>query len=274
MSIESGQRGKADLDQTGARGFYEERRREEEYVPAHTDRRRAELTTWVREHGLRRARVLEVGCGRGPYQDIVRGWVGMDIAASCAAHITKPFVAGSGTALPFKDDSFDAVWSIDALEHIPQPEQALQEMRRVVRPGGYMYLSPAWQCRPWAAQGCAVRPYRDLHWRGRLTKATIPIRDSVLFRAMFLMPKRTFRHLSWSVRRRPMRFVYRQLEPNYEVFCSSDSDACNSMDPHEAILWFVSRGDECVSHPTTMQALTVRTGALAFRVGKKCSCSS
>src|SRR5262249_27770635 len=38
--------------------------------------------------------------------------------------------------LPFDDQSFDVVASYQALEHVPRPRRALEEMLRVVRPGG------------------------------------------------------------------------------------------------------------------------------------------
>ena len=40
------------------------------------------------------------------------------------------------------------------------------------------------------------------------------------------------------------------------------------MDPYEAILWFITRGDECLSHPTAMSQFFVRTGRLIFRIHK------
>ncbi|MFQ6096893.1 MAG: class I SAM-dependent methyltransferase [Armatimonadota bacterium] len=252
-----------------ARRFYEERFRGGAYAAEQSARGEQALRAFVSQFGLERARVLEVGCGRGRYQGMVQSWIGVDVATSCARHIRRPFVAASGAALPFKDDSFDALWSLDVLEHIPRPELALTEARRVVRSGGYIFLSPAWQVRAWAAQGCAVRSYRELDWRGRLTKLTIPVRDSVVFRAALLVPRRLVRHLLWTMCKRPTSFLYRELRPNYEVYWTSDSDACNSMDPYEAVLWFVSRGDECLSHPTPLRALSVRTGALTFRVRKR-----
>jgi hypothetical protein len=48
----------------------------------------------------------------------------------------------------------------------------------------------------------------------------------------------------------------------------SDGDAVNSIDPYEAILWFVSRGDECVSYPLFMRQIVVRTGGIVFRIRK------
>jgi len=42
--------------------------------------------------------------------------------------------------LPFADDSFDAVFSLDVLEHVNDPFRCAAEIRRVLKPGGYLYL--------------------------------------------------------------------------------------------------------------------------------------
>ena len=43
--------------------------------------------------------------------------------------------------LPFDDASFDGVISLSVLEYVPDPERALAEMARVLRPGGQMVIS-------------------------------------------------------------------------------------------------------------------------------------
>jgi ubiquinone/menaquinone biosynthesis C-methylase UbiE len=48
------------------------------------------------------------------------------------------FEVADATALPYADDSFDAVLISNALHIIPVPEQALQEIDRVLRPGGIL----------------------------------------------------------------------------------------------------------------------------------------
>jgi hypothetical protein len=45
----------------------------------------------------------------------------------------------------------------------------------------------------------------------------------------------------------PTRLRYRRLTPNYENYWVPDSDAINSIDNYEAMLWFLSRGDECLN---------------------------
>ena len=47
----------------------------------------------------------------------------------------------SPAALPFPDDYFDAVVAKDILEHIQRPWQMLSQVKRVVRPGGYILAS-------------------------------------------------------------------------------------------------------------------------------------
>jgi SAM-dependent methyltransferase len=75
--------------------------------------------------------------------------------------IHKPFVAGSATATPFSDNAFDTIWTIWVLEHVPNPEQALREIRRAAKDGGLLFLAPAWDVPSWAAQGCDYHPYSD-----------------------------------------------------------------------------------------------------------------
>jgi SAM-dependent methyltransferase len=49
-------------------------------------------------------------------------------------------VSGDPVALPFESDSFDAVLSCGVLEHVQRPDESLEELRRVLRPGGRLYV--------------------------------------------------------------------------------------------------------------------------------------
>ena len=51
-----------------------------------------------------------------------------------------PFRKCDACAMPFSDGAFDLLYSFDSFEHFQDPERALQEAARVVRPGGFVYL--------------------------------------------------------------------------------------------------------------------------------------
>lgn len=228
----------------------------------------AQLSQFVERNHLQDKRCLEIGCGKGAFQDIVSDYIGIDIAELVSPFLHKPFLTASAIHLPFVSNYFDCIWSIDVLEHIPQPEMALAEMRRVLKPGGLLFLAPAWFCRPWAANGYAVRPYADLDWRGKLVKASIPVRNSMMYRLPGVLLHRAARLISQRLRPHPTRLYYTELTPNYEKNWTSDADAVNNIDPFDATLWFTSRGDECVTHPSTSSAFRMRTGALILRISK------
>ena len=260
------------MQMTQAKAFYEKQYEDQLYAPAaraDLDARAADLRAFIERYQLPDKRCLEVGCGRGAFQDLIADYTGLDLAESVRCYLHKPFVAGSATALPFADRAFDVIWSVAVLEHVPDPQRALEEMRRVLTDGGLLYLAPAWLCRPWRAEGYPVRPYSDLNWKGKLIKASIPIRDTLWCRAAYVLPRRARRIVTSVIRRRPATFSYRKLKPNYTRFWMSDSDAVNSMDPYEAIVWFTSRGDECLSYPSRSAQLLVRDGALVFRIHKR-----
>lgn len=226
------------------------------------------LGSFVERHQLKNSPVLEVGCGRGAFQDVVPRYVGVDLSEHVARYLHKPFSCASATALPFHDNSFEALWSIHVLEHVPDPEQALLEMRRVLKPGGLLFLSPAWYCRSWVAQGYPVRPYSDLDLKGKAVKASIPVRNNLMFRASYVIPRRLGRLISAWLGSRQADLRYKELSANFEIFWMEDSDAVNSLDPFDVIAWFALRGDQCLNKSTWVQKLFVGTGPLIFRINK------
>ena len=204
-----------------------------------------QVSDFVRRFNLVDRPVLEIGSGRGYLQDVAQDYTGLDISPNVARFYHKKFVLGSATAMPFPDSSFDGIWSIWVFEHVPNPEQAFREARRVTRDNGVLFLLPAWYCTPWAAEGYEVRPYPDFNLVGKLIKASIPVRSSKFFRMMMFVPNRMVRNVV--ARFGPTRLRYRRLTPNYENYWVPDSDAINSLDNYEAMLWFLSRGDECLN---------------------------
>jgi Methylase involved in ubiquinone/menaquinone biosynthesis len=73
-------------------------------------------------------------------QDAAQNYTGLDISPNVARFYHKKFVLGSATAMPFPDNSFEAIWSIWVFEHVPNPEQAFREARRVMRDNGVLFF--------------------------------------------------------------------------------------------------------------------------------------
>lgn len=85
--------------------------------------------------------VLDVGCGRRPYEKTYFSKAVRYIGADYLSDRSSPDVIASALALPLKNSAVETVISTELLEHVPDPRAALSEMRRVLKPGGYMILS-------------------------------------------------------------------------------------------------------------------------------------
>ena len=115
-------------------------------------------------------RVLDVACGPGNYaKDAAKGltgvgsYVGLDYSAAMlaqAAHDNHTdratFVRGDAHALPFRSGSYDTVTCLAALYLIPDPLSALDEMVRMLAPGGELIVFTSIQ------SGVAALPGADL----------------------------------------------------------------------------------------------------------------
>ena len=89
-------------------------------------------------------RILDIGCGKGRFARVVKEhfpeaevW-GLDISRPMLRFTPESIhpCVGSMTELPFPDGCFEAVYATESLEHAVEIERAVEEMCRVVRPGG------------------------------------------------------------------------------------------------------------------------------------------
>jgi SAM-dependent methyltransferase len=195
--------------------------------------------------------VLELGCGHGSLAQVAEKYVGLDLSSLALSRSRERFprIAGDMERLPLRDRSVQFIFSWAALEHVPHPELVLGEIERVLVPGGSVLLAPAWHCRPWAAEGLEFKPLADLTPTQRLRKRALPLRNSLVWRGAGEIPRRALRELR-ARRHSPLTFDYARLSPNLTEYVGTDCDAFTSMDPHAAIMYFLSRGWDVLSHPT------------------------
>lgn len=249
------------MERSNAKDFYENIHREVDGSAGDPKTHAAYkyIKEFIENYDLYEKKCLEIGSSKGIYQDIVRDYTGLDIIVSLKKYYHKPFfVVNDDGTYPFENNTFDAIWSNAVHEHIANIDQALFELKRVLKKDGLVFFWPAWFCSSWAAEGYAVRPYSALSLRGKLIKASILFRGSLLWRSLFIFPKRLYSHVNYVLGKKYETMRNKKLKANYEVFWGSDSDACNSLDPHDAILWFESNGFQCLSHPMHLQAFLVR----------------
>ena len=93
-------------------------------------------------------RVLDAGCGKGRYAALIKQQHpdadvhAVDVSAEMLRHVPAGIQTqiASIQALPYSDAHFDFVFCVEALEHAPNPTAAIQEMTRVLAPGGRLLI--------------------------------------------------------------------------------------------------------------------------------------
>jgi SAM-dependent methyltransferase len=93
--------------------------------------------------------VLDFGCGSKPYETLftnVNSYIGVDIAVSGHDHKekgkeSKMDICYDGKTLPFQNNHFDAVVCFEVFEHVFNIDDAISEIKRVLKPNGQLLLS-------------------------------------------------------------------------------------------------------------------------------------
>ncbi|MBD2760248.1 class I SAM-dependent methyltransferase [Yimella sp. cx-573] len=143
------------------RAFRLEQTRPEVFYSALADDSVQVLDEWV---DLAGARVLDVGAGPAEFARAFRAagaqYVPIDHDAAVAS-LRDGGVVATAAALPFADRSVDVVFSSNVWEHVRAPEHVADELVRVTRPGGTIFLSYTNWLSPWG--GHETSPW---HWLG------------------------------------------------------------------------------------------------------------
>lgn len=120
-----------------------------------------ELLNWAGIEGAEN--ILDVGCGIGgsslylaaKFQAQATGITLSPVQAARATERAKEaglsgrsqFLVANAQAMPFDDNSFDLVWSLESGEHMPDKAKFMQECYRVLKPGGTLIMV-TWCHRP------------------------------------------------------------------------------------------------------------------------------
>ena len=97
------------------------------------------LRNAVREFGTQLGgNLLDVGCGSQQYRQYLNceQYFGIEWSAD-----KRPPVVADVTQIPFRDRAFDSALCTEVLEHLPEPGHCLEEIHRVVKPGGSVFFT-------------------------------------------------------------------------------------------------------------------------------------
>ena len=110
--------------------------------------------------------VLENGCGMGMYlkrlAGLAKSAIGLEIEidrARQAAELGLKVICGAGEQLPLPDDHFDMVLSHEVFEHVRDDQFCIQEIIRVLKPGGRLVLFVPNRGYPFETHG--------IYWKGK-----------------------------------------------------------------------------------------------------------
>jgi SAM-dependent methyltransferase len=99
----------------------------------------------VREHSKEiTGRTLDFGCGSKPYRSLFSSseYIGIDFENPGHPHDKEQVdVFYDGRSIPFPDAHFDSAFSTEVFEHLFNIEEILDELNRVLKPGGKMLIT-------------------------------------------------------------------------------------------------------------------------------------
>ncbi|GIV87330.1 MAG: type 11 methyltransferase [Chloroflexus sp.] len=91
-----------------------------------------------------KGKLLDLGCGKRPYTLIYNQQVDCSIGTevSFSPHgINEADIVCLAEHVPFRNQQFDTILCTEVLEHTRQPFQVMQEISRLLKPGGHLVLS-------------------------------------------------------------------------------------------------------------------------------------
>jgi len=93
---------------------------------------------------LAQGSLLDFGCGSKPYKKYftnVDKYVGLEYDNGDLSKSHSADIVYSGNVLPFNNEHFDSVLATEVIEHIFNLDAMLDEIYRVIKPGGYFFIT-------------------------------------------------------------------------------------------------------------------------------------
>lgn len=176
----------------------------------------------------RNLRILDMGCGPGGNISLLAGFgsvVGLDVSEEALKFAGKynfaKLVLGDGKNLPFEDNSYELVTSLDVLEHLEDDQKAIKEAFRVLKPGSHLLISVPAHAWLWSDHDEAMlhkRRYSEKEIRFKLQGAGFDIIEKSHF-VIMAVPINFLRKIKDGILRKIFSKKYRKVD-TYDVIFS------------------------------------------------------
>lgn len=144
--------------------------------------------------------------------------------------------------LPIKDNSIDCIITNAFLEHPERPELILEELTRILKPGGLIVHNDAWFCRWWQRYGLVgFKSFSKMTFNEKVIYMLAKISEFPAIRFPPIIIRRFIREVFVGLDS-PITLKYKKLIPNFELNLGADEHACSSIDPLDVIRFYESRG--------------------------------
>jgi ubiquinone/menaquinone biosynthesis C-methylase UbiE len=237
-----------------------------------------ELMLFLKNRVDENAIVLELGGSRYQHRSgypnyIFKNYIPLDISYSSIKGYVETYdkygIAADACKLPFKNNSIDVVFTHTFLEHPLKPEDVLSEINRVLKPGGYVIHSDAWNCRWWQHYGVVgIKKFNELTIKEKFIYLAAKFTELKVLRFSAIVLKRFFRLLFQS-KKSNIELKYGKLTPNYNLYLYCDEDAASSIDPVDVMLFYGSRNYKIIPEPNLMDKLFFRNLNIYFQKSDK-----
>lgn len=205
---------------------------------------------------LKKKTVLDVGCGNGWSSYFLAQYADRVMAMDVHSTGFEPqpteklqYKQSSVTKIDFPDRAFDIVSTHECLEHISEPIQALNELDRVLKPGGYIFiLGPNLFSLLQSLRGLLFYVWKTQPRRGIFIRTANTPRHphgNTIFEIIFCFLKNLFYITKLYLFKKPL-FLLR--EPDTRPPFHADNDACYYLNPLDLKYYFESKNYEIINY--------------------------